>query len=463
MADGGFAVASSKETYTFSGRLCQWKVDPKLSPLEWIMVTIPFEIVEKWFFLQTYRDADKKEKQGFQRLQTPSHVKKLWSEMDSNHYTPAVWAACTLPSHKKTTKVDRESGEVSIVVNANAKLAIIDGGHRRKALIDELDMLRAKLGTDNAKKETKDDAQNRINTILATEISIQVFLDPSRLQEHFLNLQKGRPPDRDMVRSMEEQNGLLGTKQSVANFTRELAHLLAEDNESFLYGQIKFDSAHGGSIHYASIVTFTTSEFATTLTGGGRLCLACQPQKEASWLHKVYDAVFYALKEYGSKTEDDKPQLFRPDYLLTPNGIMSGTRGGSAFLVGLGNMLAFRMIMLGHETATEEDLRLLTDVAENVFNRPHTGQSANDKRKLMSDFAQQFFADLEADDIHPNFRGIGMHEGIPIPLLETLSYSTFGVKNPNKGKQPAPTGPMSPIGVPVLMTPEHEAELAEVG
>lgn len=465
-----------KET-EFSGDLCLWQVEPDVPVRRWTTLNLPFSEVVEWFFIKEYEDkaelAEEKDipKEGFQRGQAPAHVSHIYKDMSTpGRYTPVGWAGGVFPWHEKNLKIDATTGRVSVKVTSKNKLPLIDGGHREAALIKKHKELTAAL--EKAKtEEEKAKIQKRLDLVNKTTVTIQLFLDHKYLQQDFLNLQKGKPADKNMVKSIEERHGLVDPDVlPVVNIGRDVAHCLAEDKDSFIYGQVKFDaSSTGKPIQYSSVTTAGPSELATSFVGGAKIALSFDPKHDAPWLEKTYNEAYYAIQEYGEKDPEDskgkRPALFRPDHILTPTLMNKGTRGGVALLIGLGNMLAWRKGFRGQETATEDDLKQLVKAAEAVMNKPHSGQSASDKRALMLEFAQEYFMDFQQDYADPNLESVGLDNGVPLPLLSILNYSTFGLQNPNRGtRKPKDTTPPSPPANPktgrAKVTKQQEAALA---
>jgi hypothetical protein len=132
-----------KQTHTFTGPLCTWQLDPDTKPRLWTVLNIPFREVEDYFYLKVYEDKDRNK--GFQRTQTPGHIKTIWDGMTHDNYTPASWAGGVEKSHSKAIKIDKAERTVSITVSTHAQLPLIDGGHRDKALVKEIDALREQI------------------------------------------------------------------------------------------------------------------------------------------------------------------------------------------------------------------------------------------------------------------------------------------------------------------------------
>ena len=99
-------------------------------------------------------------------------------------------------------------------------------------------------------------------------------------------------------------------------------------------------------------------------------------------------------------------------------------------MVGVGVRLAYRMIALGHESPTEDDMTRLVAAVKYALNETVDGNfSSPVKRKLLGIFAKNFFSDMPGDK----------YDDLPVALLRTLSASAFGVTPlPKEKKEPKP-------------------------
>lgn len=392
----------------FLGDVCVWKPWSKSGKVRrWITVNLPFRDFRRFFLVLPY---DHDTGRGFQRKQTESHKKNLHKAMCNDEFTPAVFSGGLLASHEKNLRFFEENGikRVAIQVPENQKLPCMDGGHRWAAL--QLELAKAEQAKD----------EERIELVDSEIITVQIFLDSKHLQTDFLNLQKGRAMDRNQMKSMSIKNNLVDDdKLPYLKLATQVCHLLVKDKESHLFGQIQFDSNRSGPLSYNSITTMAGSELATSIGGGAKI--AHWGGQDAEWLAATYIEAYHAIDEFCQRGEDDldgePPAILKADRMLCPP-ILGGTRGGSAFLVMLGNFLAFRKIWTGHQEATKEDLETLARIADDLLNKPVGGQSGEDKRREAGIFARNYFGDLQ---------GVVRWDEVPAALVQLLSPSTLKV------------------------------------
>lgn len=389
----------------FRGEVCTWIPWKKgAKPRRWTVLNLTFGQLRQWFFITPY---DHNTGRGFQRTQTEAHKKALHRAMCNDEYTPAVFSGGLMRSHENSLKIEKtESGTevVTITVPENAKLPALDGGHRWGSMEMEWSLAFA----------AKDEA--RMKLIEDEKVTIQVYLDSKHLQTDFINLQKGRAMDRNQMKSMQIQNNLVDDeKLPFLKIATDVCHILMKDKSSHLFGQIRFDTNKGGSVSYNSITTLAGSELATSIGGGAKI--ANWGGKDAEWLASTYVEAFHSIAEFCNREDgEETPDILKNDRMLCPT-ILGGTRGGSAFMVMLGNMLAFRKVYMDHDEATTEDLELLARTADDLLNKPVGGQSGEDKRREAGAFARNYLAGLDTD----------YWDGVPALLVRLFSPSTLKV------------------------------------
>ena len=87
-------------------------------------------------------------------------------------------------------------------------------------------------------------------------------------------------------------------------------------------------------------------------------------------------------------------------------------------LIGVAICLAQRLALAGRVLPDEDDLEAVLDAADKCLDKFADGNvSSQGKRKLMGNFASDFFSDME---------DLERHDGLPIELLKSVSCSGYG-------------------------------------
>jgi hypothetical protein len=398
----------------------------------WIMLTIPFGEVNVWFYKEAYDHTTGK---GFQRQQMEAHSRSLSRAMSDGEYTPVAWCGGLTPAHEKTLTI--QDGMAYIKVKSNQLLPMLDGGHRWEGLKKQL----------QAAQESGDQAL--ATRILNQDITIQIFLESAHVQRDFMNLQKGRAMDRNQLRSMEIKNQLVDSdKLPVFKMATDVCHVLSKDNRSHLYGQIKFDSRSVAPMAYNSITTMAGSDLGTSISGGVKIAQAYN--RDVAWLAATYVEAFDAIQKYGAKQADGSTIVMSGNRLLHPT-ILGGSRGGSALLIMVGNMLAFRKGFKDKDRASDADQRYLAETVDSCLNKPTSGQSGEDKRRESGAFARNYFSDLILQLGEKSVVGkLAGVDGVPLQLVRILSPSTVKVDKVLLPK----SKPQEPVRVNLVSTVE---------
>jgi hypothetical protein len=261
----------------------------------------------------------------------------------------------------------------------------------------------------------------------------------------------GLPVNRSQLRFMAEADGHISEKLvPFMHIYRPLAQRLNEDPESFLYHQVKFTTSQQTSpLEYASITTSTGSDLATSLVGGAKIVRYPGfadhfPDDDAAveFLVKCYNAAYQGIFKYGKKEEFENqvtgktesfPELLQVQKALRPT-ILQGTKGGSAYLIMLGNMLAVRMLAVKKKLDIEpKDIKALVATAEETLNldvNEAGGGSGNAKRTMNGRFVRAYFDDaIKKDDKdETDMRKLEAVDGVPVILCDIImTRSAFSV------------------------------------
>ncbi len=376
---------------------------------KYMVVTVPFETAKKIFQTDVFNALTQT---GEQRAVFAAHARKLRKEMLNGKYTPAAFTVGIRDSHKDglsfaDVEVDEGDGprtytEATLELKDGEYLPTLDGGHRTDAL-NEIGDSAAKL-----------------------PVTALVMLDGNTALD-FLNLQSGRTVDRAHMLSLNVARNSNVKDREIVQLALEAGRILSTNSESPFHNLIKFDSTGLTGIPVSTLASKGASDIGTSLVGGARI--AKLAGKDAAWLAACVLKVYKTLKEKA-------PELLVTGMVLTPPP--HGTRGSATMLVGLGNMLAYRLAAQKLAAPTDKDLEVLLDAAKKTCDQVVKGSfSGPVKRSILGDFADKFFADIvDADKTH---------EGVPTELVNLLSTSTFAVsklEKPKKVKEPkAPKAP----------------------
>jgi hypothetical protein len=430
-------MSRSDETLRLVGAIGSWKPLSGDGPDEgFALVTMTYGQVRDWTYVEQYKEATGK---GFQRHDVDSHKRALRRAMLNNEYTPAAFSIGLHKSHYDKLKFSEAEvlGKVlqfvEITADPTAKFPLIDGNHRKGAL----DIQFASL----LKKED----QAGIDKLLEQQIAVQVYLDPKRIRTSFLNLQRGRNCDTNLLSSMRRREKMYGDKQPACEFAARVASMLDKNRSgSFLEGMINFDGS-GGSIGSATLTQPSSSSMALSLYGGA--VIAAAGKRDEAWMAKRYMEVWDTLNKQTKLDPDTNvPLLLEPSRMLTPVRCKGGTRGATHFLIGIGNMLAWKLNFLGRDKASEFDLKTIATICQDRYDRESPAWNSADRRNYIREFAAAFFSDIVLkDEEQPSPSKVMGVEGVPEPLMSILSYTTFGLNR----RKSANTLPFVPEDEPV--------------
>lgn len=362
---------------------------------EYIVVTLPFSEARKYFSTEIYQ-ADT----GFgeQRELIESHVKSIKQEIIDDNFTPTS-VTVGLRDLQCLSYEPQEQNIVSLKLSEDTTLPLLDGGHRFFAL-------EVLYKDEKYRKDIGDSA-----------ITALIMLN-GNTKKDFLNLQKGRPVDKSHIYSLSIQENLVKSEESATlTLAYDAAKILNEEEKSPFYKQIRFDSRRVSGIPISTLSSKGASDIATSLVGGAKI--AIENQKDAKWYADCIITCFTSLKSHCS-------ELLEPGMKLCPPP--RGTKGSATMLIGIGNMLAYRIIKRGDNFAIDKDIEALISSAKRTMSEQVRGNfSGSFKRDLMRDFTKLYFSDICVYS--------ELHYGIPIVLIKLLSASTFSLPKLGKNKK----------------------------
>jgi hypothetical protein len=343
---------------------------------------------------------------GSQRELVLPHVKKLRKEMEEGTFTPTVVsAACT---KKHVVALDEVAKRFTLKVDSDTPLDQTDGGHRFEALRVILKALEQELAED----PTGPDAEMNkrwLEQVRNMPVTVVVYFDGDP-QKDFVRLQAGKAVDATHLLSLRiVQRMEVDPAVKTAFETAKLLHKL---EGSPFRDQVRFDSRGRLPLPINTLCARGSSDIATSLVGLARVGLAAG--KNAAWLAAVVVDAYAAVEKHA-------PDLLQYGRVLTPMA-NEGKKGQSTMLVGLGTMLAYRLVATNKDKALSGDLEALAAAAKATLWEPVVGNfSGPMKRALMGEFANAILADVAVDKWDSNGKEI------PVSLIKTLSASAFAV------------------------------------
>jgi hypothetical protein len=367
---------------------------------EFAIVTMPFSTAKELFSAERYR-ADTGN--GEQRDLVMSHVKVIRKEIEDGNYTPTTVTVGVRQQGSPATEIEKNSdGTINVLLSGGKKLPLLDGGHRFEAFCNlwEQEAFKEEIGN--------------------SDVTAVILLD-GNTKKDFLNLQKGRPVDKSHLHSLSVQEKLLAAKDAnILTLAYDTAKILNSDENSPFHKQIRFDSAGVSGIPVSSLSGKGASDISTSLVGGAKI--AIEVGKDAAWLAK------HIVMAYSYVTKN-APELTASGMKLTPPP--SGTKGSATMLIGIGNMLAARVMLKNNSFADTHDVEKLVEACKKALFEPVKGNfSGAYKRNLMGKLAEVYFSDLISPETS--------HFGVPKKLVQILSTSTFSTPKMEKEKKVKP-------------------------
>jgi hypothetical protein len=223
-------------------------------------------------------------------------------------------------------------------------------------------------------------------------------------------LQKGRPVDKSHVHSLSVNSGYLPEKyKDGLTIAYEISKSLHNDKNSPFFNQLKFDSSASSGIPISTLNSKASSDIGTSLVGAAKILGLAE--KNEQWYSNIVNLTFGQLKSTA-------PELLLIGARLCPPP--TGSKGAATMIIGLSNLMAYRLHMIKQDQFDEASLIALTNAAKETLSGAVDGNYAgNVKRALLGSFAEKFFADILPDEEN--------HKGIPKELCNLFSPSTFNV------------------------------------
>lgn len=380
------------------------------------VVTLPFERAKALIKPQRYNALTGK---GEQRSIFDSHMKKLRSAIESGDYTPTPVSANLSKKHQDHLKV--RDGFFTLKVNDREPLLLTDGGHRFEALSSHATSLSEALENKDLSEADKKTLKAQLDSILNAPITVTLYFDGDAKRD-FVNLQAGRPVDAAHMFSLKVQQKVLSDPEFKLAF--DTATILGKSDKSPFKNLIRFDSRGDAPLPISTLCGKGASDLATSLIGLAKVGLAAEKTLSAEDLAFAVCATFEAIKSYDEAHETEIA-ILENGKVLTPIG-NGGKKGQATMLIGVATCLAYRLSLSGKTKPDKGDLEKLVAAVKATLDQEVNGNlSGPVKRKLIGNFAKNFFADVQTDK----------HQKIPVGLISTLSASTFGVEPLPKSKR----------------------------
>lgn len=363
----------------------------------YILVDLNFATLRKFFKSNTY---DVISQTGEQREPIQKRVNHLRNEISNENYTPASFAASIISEDQAVVTYgkgkDKDKAFVTVTLDENKKLALLDGGQRFTAL----EILA------NDKPETARKVDN-------LPIPLILHLNPEKRKTDFINLNAGCPINRSQLLNMKLDQGLVDPKKTpYFKNARKLALHLHKSEDSPFHRLITFDGSSIAPLSFSAIATDRKGDGITTLFYSSKILEAAE--KSESWFYEQVNFVDDFIKKNTVCGEEGN--------LLCVNG----ARGCSNLMLGVINQWCYYLYLHSRDKVKPVDIKVLKDGLKQ-FEQPVAGNLSSTRRKnLMRDFAQILFESIADDADSP----IACHFGIPLGLLILTSASSFGVENP---------------------------------
>lgn len=418
MADASDKKAAPKSR-VLKGRVGEWYIGKGTPRRKWISIEVPYGEIKQLVRIEQYDATTQK---GVQRGEVESWQKKLVKEMLAGVFTPTPWAAGVRKSHIKDLTIEKGK-DIALTINSGTPLISLDGQQRWGAM-------------ERIYKLADVEQRKDIDT---TDITVIIYLDPDRLNADFIGINAGKSIDKTHLGSLKLKAGMLSKEDKpVMEYAVKMASILNDDKESPFEKQIKFDSRGTQPLALASITTLGKSDIGTSLSAGAKLGLYKPFNKEAEWMASMYVEAYKAILEYDEKNEVRNEldgtihkicNLLQYGKFLCPLH-KGGKKGGASLMIGIGNVLAYRMIKLGLDKPIPKEGKHLVDCLEDVFDGPIAGNlGGGTKRQLLGTFTRLYLADMVRTSVEDEDdpKKVDSRDGIPMELIELWSPSTLGV------------------------------------
>ncbi len=380
---------------TITGKLVRWTLDPTGEKTrDYTVVTLPFKQAHALFRPEYFNGGTGK---GEQRKVVESHQKRLARELAGHTYTPTPFGVgLTKKQQAECVRVD-DDGTVTITVEDGKYLKRTDGNHRDNALVALME------------KAREDGDEALVSLIENVPVTAMVYLNGDA-QEDFINLQSGKAVDPNHLLTMKLRRKTLGEKlQGDMERALETARLLTTSDASPFHTYIQLDTRGTAWLKFTSIASRGSSDLSTSLLGLARVV----PSATAAWMAGVICLVSETL----AADEDDG---------LTVEGMplahpREGVVGSCCLLIGVAICAAYRLSLRAADQRdlSDEDQAAIIESAKKTLGRPADDLSAAAKRRLIREFAVDYFADLGEED------GVTFHDNLPVGLLERIPPSAY--------------------------------------
>lgn len=340
----------------------------------------------------TFREAAKVDiyngnpESGEQRSQIESWTNTLLKAVEDDEYTPADISATVNDASCISIK------DKTVTIDVKGKILSVTDGCQR---IGALEKLRNKS------------ANPRLVDQLPIEVKI--MLDPENRTKDFINLNKGKPVNTTHIRRLLIDIGKT-SNPTMSKFSKDLAEHLQKDSDSHLNNVINMFGRGSGGVDFAAITSEHASEKAMSLYGASMIADAYQ--KDVKWIAGRIIEAWLILSE-------EAPELVEPGAILCPPP--NGKRIPAKMIVGLGNAIAYRLMLTGEEKISDPEIDRFVAAARRVFGDLGDLGDAPNQRTLLGDFIVDFYEDLNDIELDTEW-----HCGIPISMGKMFSMRAFG-------------------------------------
>ena len=123
------------------------------------------------------------------------------------------------------------------------------------------------------------------------------------------------------------------------------------------------------------MTTDWASDLGTSIYGGAKI--AKNFSKDEAWLAERYIEAYEAIRKHGDKDDGvELPILFEPGGRPLPDDPRGARWAATSMLMGMGNLLAWRLCQEKREKATDHDQRVIAQLADKYLDDDAAGWGA---------------------------------------------------------------------------------------
>ena len=237
-----------------------------------------------------------------------------------------------------------------------------------------------------------------------------ISLNPETRQTDFINLNAGKAVDASHMLNLQTDAGIT-FNPVVSRLAREIAQLLRDDFRSHVNNLVDVYGTGKATFTLKNVANPHKSEQVLSLYGTAMICEAYG--KDAQWGADRIIEAWVTLSEMNA-------ELVGLGGVLCPPPL-SGKKSAAYMIIGMGNALAYRQLLLKQDKPTDADLEIFSKSADTVFGDVTELLNSEHKREVIGDFISALCEDMQEEE-----QDFGWHDGIPIPFGILFSMASIG-------------------------------------